>query len=261
MKLRELQHRFTAALMAPPAATRRLTSEARALITPTARLTSLERLAIYRRSYWSRLIDSLADDFSGVRGLVGPRRFNVLAIRYLTDCPSQSYTLRDLGSRLVDWLPTQQQLLGREYRRALAMARLEWAHIHAFDSAAANTLDPEHLLLPGPSLRIGLQPYITLLDLEFPVDTYLLNLTSNPPRPRRERTLLAVHRYQNSVYYRRLSEPEFLLLSAIERGGTLINILSRAQATGPQLQQWFALWAELGWLTNPSRKTQGSTKS
>jgi hypothetical protein len=261
MNLREFQQRFAQSLMAPPTATRKLNAEARLLIPHSARLTSLERLAIYRRSYWSRLLDNLSDDFSGLRAILGPSRFNRLATAYLLANPSRSYTLRDLGARMVQWLPTQPHLLGRDASRALDMARLEWAHIHAFDGPSAPTLDPEHLLLPTPRLRIGLQPYITLLDLEFPVDTFLLNLGENPPKPRPERTRLAIHRHNGTVYYRRLTSEEYQLLTAIQRGGTLASVLVSANASATQLQQWFALWAELGWLTSPTRKTKGSTRS
>src|SRR5260221_11348522 len=69
-------------------------------IKPNNRLTSVERLEIYSRSYWFRVLDSLHDDFPGLRAVLGQRAFHRLARAYLPACPSRSFTLRNLGSRL-----------------------------------------------------------------------------------------------------------------------------------------------------------------
>ena len=50
------------------------------------------------------------------------------------------------------------------------MVKLEWAHIEAWDGPAEPILGPEDLLDLGPNLKIGLQPYIHLLELRYPVD-------------------------------------------------------------------------------------------
>ena len=42
--------------------------EADALVKPNDRLTPLERLEIYSRSYWFRVLDCLYDDFPGSGG-------------------------------------------------------------------------------------------------------------------------------------------------------------------------------------------------
>ena len=72
MKLLEAQRTIAAALMRP---SRQATSEAAALIKPNDRLTSFERLDIYSRSYWARLIDSLRDDFPGLLAMLDAKAF------------------------------------------------------------------------------------------------------------------------------------------------------------------------------------------
>lgn len=114
--------------------------------------------------------DSLRDDFSGLVAVLGPSAFERLAQAYLVKCPSQSFTLRDLGSRLQSWLEQHPNFAGADYVLALDMVRLEWAHIVAFDGAGEKVLGPEHLIELKPSLRMGLQPCISLLDLHYPVD-------------------------------------------------------------------------------------------
>ncbi|MGC3989032.1 MAG: putative DNA-binding domain-containing protein [Chthoniobacteraceae bacterium] len=46
---------------------------AAAIITPNDRLTAFERLEIYNRQYWFRLLDCLYDDFPGLRAVLGGR--------------------------------------------------------------------------------------------------------------------------------------------------------------------------------------------
>src|SRR5262249_20423093 len=148
-------------------------------IKPNDRLTPIERLEIYSRSYWYRLIDSMYEDFPGLRAIVGPRAFDKLVRAYLANCPSRSFTLRDLGSRLREWPKKNKSFVGNKTDGALDMIALEWAHIEAWDAAEEKVLGPEDLLVLGPNLRIGLQPYISLLDLKYPVDDLRIRAASN----------------------------------------------------------------------------------
>src|ERR1700739_2640516 len=75
-------------------------AEADALIKPNDRLSSFERLEIYNRQYWFRLYSSFEEDFPGLKAILGGRKFDRLMREYLTERPSQSFSLRNLGSRL-----------------------------------------------------------------------------------------------------------------------------------------------------------------
>ena len=73
------------------------------------------------------------------------------------------------------------------------------------------------------------------------------------------RTWLAAHRVDYSVYYRRLEREEFQMLTAIREGlplgaaieagfiGSRIGNSRRAA----RVREWFANWAELGWICAP----------
>jgi len=69
-------------------------------IKPNDRLSSFERLEIYNRQYWFRLLSSMIEDFPVCARCVGDRKFEAMSRAYLVDCPSQSFTLRNLGARL-----------------------------------------------------------------------------------------------------------------------------------------------------------------
>src|SRR6476660_10569888 len=110
------------------------------IVKPNDRLTSVERLEIYNRVYWFRLLSSLADDFPGLREVIGQEAFDKVLHGYLTEMPSVSFTLRDLGSRLEAWLRAHPESTSPHERMAMDMVRLEWADIEAFDALERPTL-------------------------------------------------------------------------------------------------------------------------
>jgi len=198
-------------------------------ISPSDRMTSFERLEIYNRSYWFRLLSSFYEDFPGLRAVLGNSKFENLAVAYLSANPSASFTLRDLGWNLESWMRAHPKWLGDHRQLALDMVRLEWAEIETFDSREEEPLSIEHAQgLHGQTI-IRLQPYLRLLDLRYPVDDMLIAIrksndfdgtaASNAvdnirPLPRTrgrhktkpENIYLAVHRQDHSVYFKRMEK-------------------------------------------------------
>ncbi|HLW52322.1 MAG TPA: DNA-binding domain-containing protein [Candidatus Angelobacter sp.] len=253
------------------------------IIKPNDRLTSVERLEIYNRVYWFRILSSLADDFPGLRAVIGQRRFDKLITGYLTDRPSQSFTLRNLGSRLESWLREHPELTPKTERIALDMVRLEWADIDVFDSAELPTMAEADLGKLGEDPVLHLQPYLRLLDLKYPVDDLLLSIRGHlEPEtdiasnvvimehsdrrrekrvslPKPKKIYLAVHRQENEVYFKRLQPEAFALLRAIQEGKPLSAAIEvtvnwtnqKVEHITVHLHDWFANWAALGWFCHP----------
>ena len=247
------------------------------LIKPNDRLTSFERLQIYNQQYWFRILSSFGEDFPGLRSLIGERRFERLSVAYLNECPSISFTLRDLGSRLEAWLGKNTEYVKGVERIALDMVRLEWAEIEAFDGGEIARLAMDASTQLSGNTVFRLQPHLHLLDLAYPVDDLLLhirgievkndaasNAVLNFPRPtkvrraslpRAKRVYVAVHRLNNSVYFKRLTRDGFALLGALREGKTLeqaleVSLLRRRRdvdRVGTQLREWFHDWSYLGW--------------
>src|ERR1700693_4557085 len=115
-------------------------------IRPNDRLSSFERLEIYNRVYWFRILDCLYDDYPGLRAIVGERRFMKLATAYLAKYTSDSYTLRDLGNRLDQFLQEEPHWSTPREELALDMVRFEWAQVVAFDGPANPPVTPEDIL-------------------------------------------------------------------------------------------------------------------
>ena len=283
MKLIELQRRMAADLMRPLTRNDNLSSKVKAAeyVAPNDRLTSHERLEIYSRSYWYRVLDSLYDDFPGLRAILGDEAFHKLSLAYLTAHPSSSFTMRNLGCSLEEWLRSRRQYTGGRHALALDMVRLEWAHIQAFDGPSSKPLEPEDLLELSPDLRMSLQPYITLLDVHHPVDDLRIRVSRNPDvhgaasnavtaphhRATKRRTVarrkspmfIAVHRFDESVYYRRIEPEAFRILTALQRGESIGTALDAGFEDQASVAKWFAMWAELGWLCkHDAVNSQGS---
>jgi hypothetical protein len=266
--------------------TRKIAEE---IIKPNDRLSSVERLEIYNRVYWFRILSSLADDFPGLRAVVGQEKFDKIILAYLTELPSESFTLRDLGSRLEKWLGEHPDFIPGQERIALDMVRLEWADIEAFDAAEYPRLTQEELQALGEDPVFHLQPNLFLLGLAYPVDELLLAIRkddgdaetetdiasnvvimersdSNPekryPLPKAKKTFLAVHRQENIVYFKRLKLEAFALLQALQQGKPLSQAIEssvnwsgkKLERVMEQLHDWFANWSELGWFCRPPKE-------
>jgi len=87
----------------------------------------------------------LAEDFPGLRAVLGGQWFESMCKAYLTECPSRSFTLRNLGARLESWLRQNPSWMRDRQALALDMVRLEWADIEAFDGQARPSLRSEDL--------------------------------------------------------------------------------------------------------------------
>jgi Putative DNA-binding domain len=288
MRLHALQRTMARAVMQPLTHSERMQQTApdgqsmRAyaarFIKPNDRLSSFERLEIYNRQYWFRVLSGMTEDFPGLRAVLGERRFLAMCQAYLTDCPSRSFTLRNLGARLESWLRKHPQWAAAKQVLALDIVRLEWADIEAFDGPAEPALRPEDVSgAAGANLRLRLQPYVQLLSLEYPADDLLLEVrkedgdtdfASNAFQERRKRKrvhavaqlkpapiFLAVHRMDYSVYFRRIEREEFAILSALRARKPLGQAVDAAfrkssiplDERAASVRQWFQNWATLGW--------------
>ena len=250
----------------------------RELIKPNDRLTSFDRLEIYNQQYWWRISGAFAEDFRGLRAVFGERKFEKLSTAYLSECGSHSWTLRDLGSRLLDFIADHPELIAPHCRLASDMAAVEWARVVAFDGEEKPPLDAvKFSKRPPEKMTLGIQPYLNLLELHYPVDHMLRrlkraesgtasNAMSGGVRARRVRLTskaatelihLAVHRSDFSVYYKRLDAEAFHLLSALRDGRPLeaacemafSESLGSPEAISEKVRLWFSAWMSFGWLT------------
>lgn len=255
-------------------------AEAESFIKPNDRLNSFERLEIYNRQYWFRVFSSFEEDFPGLKAIVGTRKFERLMRAYLEANPSRSFTLRNLGSTLVKWLEANPAYAEPNTESAIAMASLEWAHIEAFDNEQRAPLTAEDIAALKDDTQLALQPYVRLVSSMYAVDDALIAVKDSghaagtqasnavtihlvrrtrSRKPRREQIYLAVHRHDDTVYYKRLAREDYLLLHAFERNATLDEAIDAAfadsaiaEADRPaHIQSAFHYLMQMGWLCAP----------
>jgi len=253
-------------------------------IKPNDRLTSLQRLELYNRQYWFRLIDCLYDDYPGVRAVVGERVFDRLVRGYIARYPSRSFMLRNLGRHLETYLRDNPDCASGRLELAAQMASFEWAQVEAFDGEMRQPVVLDDLLGADPAkLRLALQPYITVLDLNYPLDDFSISVkrrealrseASNAMEeeqktvrrkrvamPKPERVFVAVHRLDNSLYYKRLEPEAYRLLIALRDGSSLAEACAAAIESAEDAQtdwaakvkHWFEGWMVMGWFCQRKR--------
>jgi hypothetical protein len=244
-------------------------AEIDSVIAPNSKLSAFERLEVYNRQYWFRLFEALDTDYPALIKLVGNARFRELAEAYISDCPSQSYTLRDLGNRMVDWLSAHRPFAGEYPAAAVDVAKLEWAYVEAFDAAELPPAKAEELAAAGEKAKLSLQPHIRFVELQTAVDEFTAK-AHDLPFGRREKRLrrfgkdrfqptapfsVAVYRKDDQVAQLPLDAEAVTLLKAISDGKPLGDALEAAftgssiaaEAMVPRLQQWFRAWSGFEW--------------
>jgi hypothetical protein len=251
---------------------RPMTEVAAEFIKPNDRLTSFERLQIYARCYWYRVIQAVYDDCTALVALLGEKKFVALTQAYLTKYPSHSHSLRNISERLPQFILEQPKWTAPDTALAHQIARFEWAQTVAFDSEARPVLTRDDIAdAPPAKLRLGLQPYLSLIEADWAIDDYVIAMKkrdalradasnavdqrprakrSKPkPRPKRKRVCIVVHRFENRLYYKRVEPAAFRILEALAKGRSLAQAIGGAGAavTADQVRDWFATAMELGW--------------
>jgi hypothetical protein len=262
-RLEQLQREFLSALHLPLRGASRRAAElppsdephasdfletAERIIKPSPNLSSAERLELYHRQYWYRLLDSIAEDFPLLNRIMGPERFWGLMEDYLLACPSTSFTLRHLGSRLPGFLETWTgaSLLERVWFHSIA--RLEYARMEVFERAEYRPVLPEEMAMQV----LVLQPHVVRLGLPAPADECEewegFEATEIPLTP----IHLAVWRSAERVpALARITAVESLLLDRLAAGGTLESIFAEPlepEPTQDEVAHWFAAWQARGWI-------------
>lgn len=172
--LEKLQHEFLNALLNPSAPHSHRISES---LLPGATINATACLAIYQRSYILRLRQCLGEQFPATHYALGENVFNDFADYYLEACPSNSYTLYDLGKRFSAWLedtrpdrdlPADQREDWIDFM--VDLTRYEHELFRLFDAPGHE--GGEWPAQATPDDALALQPCLTLASYGYPVAWY-----------------------------------------------------------------------------------------
>jgi hypothetical protein len=238
------------------------------VILPSLEMTSLDRLQIYGRAYFGRLLECLAAQFPAVQHAVGTNAFNGLAFGYLVDYPSKSYSLSTLGSSFDEYLtatrpPRSDDANADEPDFAdflIELARLERVYAEVFDGPGperSRTLNVGELAGLSPqefaASRLVFHSCVKLLELQFPVHEYAsaIRRELEPTPPVARPINLVVTRRDYIVRRFEVTKPQYELLTSLMKSETVGNALMQLLAEPKidnarlqtDLQSWFREWS------------------
>lgn len=240
------------------------------VVTRSKAMTGLERLAIYSRSYHARLTECLQAEFAVLRHALGEELFDLFARSYLSNCPSRSFTLANLGKDFPGFLdstrPGSEPTDGDDDDESwqhfiLDLARLERAFNEVFDGPGVEGQQ----LLTGEQVRelsldsdsdyqVRLVPTVCLrlLKFHYPVHDYFdaVRHERQPEIPAPVDTLVVMHRRDFVVRMLGISASQHELLGALMEGDTVGQALQRVGASSSehrkQLVDDLTDWADRG---------------
>lgn len=263
-QLEQIQQQFYEALLMPiRGASRRVTELtpstephhptffeiANTLIKPGQELSAAERLELYHRQYWYRILDSLAEDFPILRRMAGDALFWDLVETYLLEKPSQSFTLRHLGSGFADFLAKTSLVSADQQPWFYSIALLEYAYMESFEGLQSTIPDSSNLL----DELISLQQHVRLFRAPRPAHlcgdwTDFTPASTAPSHP----VWIAVSRKKSGQsVHECVSDEEAQLLVMLVNGVYLSDFfesLPEPQPKAEDITRWFARWQGNGWL-------------
>ena len=232
------------------------------VVSATPHFSSSRHLEIYREQFWLRHTQALLEDFPGVSAIVGQAAWEQLVEGYLLAHPPQSFSLRDLGQNLPDFLRDADELARREL--VVDMARLEWAHVELFDAPSPPSFDATVLVgLDEQGIaqsRLRLSPALRLLRVSYPVtelkNRLLRGQDSTIILPEPAPATLVLYRQALSIMHHRLRSAPFMLLEALASGATLSEACEVACAASSEaaaevesgVGAWFEDWVARGFV-------------
>ncbi|MBI2339593.1 MAG: putative DNA-binding domain-containing protein [Deltaproteobacteria bacterium] len=152
--------------------------------------------------------------------IIGEDRFHNLITDYLIKHPSTSYTLRDVGKKLPDFLGTHP--LSGKYPFLPDLARLEWLIIESFDAPDSKTLSVDDLKAFAPDqwphLTFKFVDSFHLMESGWPVGTLHNRPVSEAKEAKPKSEKLRIWRFDLTVYTRIVDDEEYSLLMMIQKG-------------------------------------------
>ena len=225
-------------------------ADATRIVKPSATMTPLERLDVYREMYLLRMEEALEVDYPALARHLGEDGFTRFVARYAEAYPSRSYTLNRLGDRVPEFVDAIDDLPKPEFCRELVRLELELTWIFDADETPCLT-EAQIQAVPADAWeRARLKPIgpFKLLEYNYPVSQFVSWAMDDRPRPsiRKRKTWLVAYRHNYDVHRLDLTQPAYALLSALASGKTLGESILEVRARESQLFDWFKEWMAEG---------------
>lgn len=247
-----------------------LKEQASHFITPSQHLNPGERIEIYHRQYWWRLLKSLQTHFPLVVRLFGSGMFQQkLAVPYLSSRPPSHWALCRLGESFPEWIDSHYH--EEDALLIKTAAEIDWAVQKAFWIGNLSPIEfekfsPEETLTKPITLQLHIQLFSLPGDffsfreafLEHEPDYY-----SNHPFPQLALgdNYFVLYRSQAlQVCWKKISLAEYHLLSLFKEKNTIEKACTALESLGGSVYEealshipfWFKQWTVLKWFGQSS---------
>jgi len=235
----------------------RLIQEIRKQIASSPHLRSEERMGIYHQQYWWRLLTAMQELYPSLVRLFNHEDFNLqIAEPYLLARPPNDWSLSRIGWGLPEWLETHY--LKKDAPLILALAHLDFAYENLVFAEKLPKIEPA-ALSQCKRTPLFLQPFVLLFELEADIFTFRTQLLEHPPshwetqdlpplKKSSKKLFFALSRNQDQTLYEEISPSYFALLSRLQKGTKLCDLLPFLAPCDP-IVEWFQALAAKGWLT------------
>lgn len=210
------------------------------IILAPAGISAHKRLDIYAQGYWLRLFACLKADYPALQRLLGEQLFEFFARAYLSNHPSQSFSLYDLGSGYAQFLRRSQSSSAKaagngKLRFPLDLALIEQAIAASLRATGLEGITPQiadpHDLLLGGNLEVFLPASTRMLISNYPLSDFQPWLDGDEASEAAQLhpSFICVKRHRFRVTCHELSDWQFhFLLYAKDRARALIACANNA---------------------------------
>jgi hypothetical protein len=240
------------------------------VIAPSRVLTGAERLAIYSRAYYARLLECFRAEFPCLLYALGDDLFTHFVTEYLRYDPPRSYTLHQLAANFPAFLaktrpdaeaPPEERESWPDF--IIDLASLERAFIETYDGPGAEgqplvkALTISNLALEGfAQMRLVAIPGLKLLAFRYPVRAYFAAVREKQEAdlPAPSNTFLAIMRKNYVVRFLDLSAAQYELLRGLIANLSVEQaVIEAAKKSGEKresltlkVRDWLCHWAKAG---------------
>lgn len=219
-------------------------------ITPGPTLSAAERMGIYHQQFWFRLLNLLQEIFPSLTRLFGYKDFNeLIAEPYLLKYFPDHWAISVAARKLPQWIEEEYS----DEDKVLV-------HQIALIDEAYDRLYYEKNEIKPIERKLFLQPTIELFALDGDLFSFRKALLEKEPDAWLEEELPKIDWSRKRWYtlslvkfvsiYEEISEEEYLLLKAFQRGSTIDDAcqLIEERDVEAHIAQWFQKWTQKQWL-------------
>jgi hypothetical protein len=212
-------------------------------------ISSRKRLQIYQSSYRDKIIQSLQEDFPMLLKALGKRRFVLLLEKYLSQFPSQTWTLATVGQQMPLFLREFSPWM--EQPELAEIASLDWLSLLTLEAHESHTLDLERLQslneMAVETLHLKLHPSVFLFEARN--FTGKLKSKKHGFSKQNESSYFFIVTMQNRMKPRQIQTEEWNILSKIKNECTVPELLSFIEAMAlpkERIVKFFFQWSKEG---------------